>query len=352
MYNNALAFAQRNHVNNYDLIKRIPGLKTEFEWLKEVPSQALQQSIIDLGKAFKNKWNGHNGGPVFHKKGRRDSYRIPTGCEIDYARYKVKLAKLGWVKFYKDKPIEQSTIHSYTISKSSTGRYYISLLYEAPNRTPLNNGRAVGIDVGIKEFAVCSDGTVFENQKHYQRQLRKLRVLQRTMARRYDKSKDILDANGRKIGTTGEQSKNWYKAKAAVARCHEKIRNQRNDHLNKVSSQIASKYSVVCIEDLNVKGMVKNRNLAKSISDCGWTAFKTKLRYKCDSVIEVDRFFASSQTCSVCGYKNVRIKNLSVRSWTCPGCGTNHDRDRNAATNILREGLSRYPISASLEALR
>lgn len=352
VYNNALAYAKENRVSNYDLIKRLPGLKEEFEWLKEVPSQALQQSIIDLGKAFKNKWDGHNGWPVFHKKGRRDSYRIPIGCEIDYAQYKVKLAKLGWVKFYKDKPIDQSKIHSYTISGSSTGRYYISLLYEAPDRLPLANGKAIGIDVGVKEFAVCSDGVLFENQKHHRRQLRGLHVLQRTMARRYDRSKDIYDESGKKIGVREPQSRNWYKAKVAVAKCHEKIRNQRNDYLNKVSSMIASQYSIVCVEDLNVQGMVKNRHLSRAISDCGWTAFKTMLKHKCDTLIEVDRFFASSQTCSVCGYKNVRVKNLSVRSWTCPECGTYHDRDGNAATNILREGLSRYPISASVEALR
>ena len=351
VYNNALAFTKENRVSNYDLVKRLPGLKAEFDWLKEVPSQALQQAVIDLGKAFKNKWNGHNDWPVFHKKGHRDSYRIPTGCEIDYTCYKVKLAKLGWVKFYKDKPIDQSKIHSYTVSKSSTGRYHISLLYEAPDHSPLANGKAVGIDVGVKEFAVCSDGVVFENQKHYQRQMRRLRVLQRTMARRYDKGKDIYDANGRKIGENSPQSKNWHKAKAAVAKCHEKIRNQRNDYLNKVSSLIASRYSVVCVEDLNIKGMVKNRHLSKAISDCGWTAFKEMLKYKCDTLIEVDRFFASSQTCHCCGHKNIRVKNLSVREWTCPECGTHHDRDGNAAQNILREGLSRYSISASVEAL-
>ena len=351
VYNSALAFAKQNRVSNYDLVKRLPGLKSEFDWLKEVPSQALQQAVIDLGKAFKNKFKGHNDWPVFHKKGRRDSYRIPVGCEIDYTHYMVKLAKLGWVKFYKDKPIDQAKIHSYTVSRSSTGRYYISLLYEAPERLPLANGKAVGIDVGVKEFAVCSDGVVFENQKHYQRQMRRLRVLQRTMARRYDKGRDIYDADGRKIGESAPQSRNWYKAKAAVAKCHEKIRNQRNDYLNKVSSLIASQYSIVCVEDLNVKGMVKNRHLSKAISDCGWTAFKTMLKYKCDTLIEVDRFFASSQTCHCCGYKNVRVKNLSVRDWVCPECGTHHDRDENAAQNILREGLSRYSISASMEAL-
>ena len=224
-------------------------------------------------------------------------------------------------------------------------------MYESPDRVPLNNGLSVGINVGIKEFAVCFDGVVFENQKHYRRQLRRLRILQRTMARRYDRSKDVYDANGRKIGEIGPQSKNWHKARAAVAKCHEKIRNQRNDYLNKVSSLIASQYSFVCIEDLNVKGMVKNRHLSRAISDCGWTAFKTMLKYKCDMVIKVNRFFASSQTCHCCGYKNTRIKNLSVRTWVCPECGAHHGRDENAARNILREGLSRYSINASVEAL-
>ena len=351
VYNNALAFARENKVSNYALIKRLPQLKAENEWLKEVPSQALQQSIIDLGKAFKNKWNGHNGWPVFHRKGNNEAFRIPVPCAIDYSRYRVNIPKLGSVKFYRDKPIEQSKIRSFTVSRTTTDRYYISILYEAPDRIPLNNGQAVGIDVGVKSFAVCSDGVVFENQKHYTSELKHLRVLQRTMARRYDKSKDIYDDNGRKIGEREPQSKNWHKAKAAVAKCHERIRNQRRDYLNKVSSLIASEYSTVCVESLNVKGMVKNRHLARAISDCGWTMFKEMLRYKCDTVIEIDRWFASSQTCGNCGYKNIRVKNLNVRDWTCPECGTHHDRDGNAAENILREGLSRYSPIAPLGAI-
>lgn len=351
VYNNALAFTRENKVSNYVLIKRLPRLKEENEWLKEVPSQALQQSIIDLGKAFSNKWNGHNGWPVLHRKGNNESFRIPVSCKIDYSRYRVSIPKLGSVKFYRDKTIDQSRIHSFTVSRTTTDRYYISILYEAPDRVPLNNGQAVGIDVGVKSFAVCSDGVVFENQKHYQSELRHLRVLQRTMARRYDKSKDIYDENGRKIGEREPQSKNWYKAKAAVAKCHERIRNQRRDYLNKVSSQLASQYSIVCVESLNVKGMVRNRHLSRAISDCGWTLFKEMLRYKCDAVIEIDRWFASSQTCGNCGYKNAEVKNLNVREWTCPECGTHHDRDGNAAENILREGLSRYSPIAPMGAI-
>jgi len=351
VYNNALAFTKDNKVSNYTLIKRLPQLKAENEWLKEVPSQALQQSIIDLGKAFKNKWNGHNGWPVFHRKGNNEAFRIPIPCTIDYSRYRVNIPKLGSVKFYRDKPIEQSKIRSYTVSRTTTDRYYISILYEAPDRLPLGNGHAVGIDVGIKSFAVCSDGVVFENQKHYQSELRHLRVLQRTMSRRFDKSRNIYDEKGHKIGEKEPQSKNWYKAKLAVAKCHERIRNQRRDYLNKVSSQIASQYSIVCVEDLNVKGMVKNRHLAKAISDCGWSEFKRMLQYKCDTVIGVDRFFASSQTCGNCGYRNSKVRNLNVREWTCPQCGTRHDRDGNAAENLLREGLSRYSISTPLGVL-
>ena len=170
---------------------------------------------------------------------------------------------------------------------------------------------------------------MFENQKHLRSSLRELRILQRTMARRYQPGK-----------ITEEQSHNWWKAKKNVAKLQEHIAFQREDYLDKVSTWIANNYSIVCVETLNVKGMMKNHHLAREIADASWGRFVEMLSYKCDNLVKIDKFFASSQTCHECGFKNSEVKNLSVREWVCPECGAKLNRDLNAARNIEREGLS------------
>ena len=325
-------------LSTFELINQIPALKKEKEFLKECPSQALQQAVKNMDAAYQSFFKKNGGFPKFKKKGCRDSFRIPTQCQIDYDIWMIKVAKLGWIKFYKghNKQIN-GKIHSYTISCTpSTDRYFISVLYETTDRPKLNNNKSVGIDLGIKDFAILSDGKVFENQKYLKSNLKKLRVLQRTASRRYQQGKK-----------REEQSNNWNKAVRQVAKLQEKIAFQRYDYLHKVSTWIAENYSTVCVETLNVKGMLKNHHLAQAISDCGWGMFINMLEYKCDNLVKIDKWFASSQTCSECGYVNTATKNLAIREWTCPECGTIHNRDLNAAKNIEREGLSLCGLKVS-----
>ena len=318
------------HVSCYEQIKQLPLLKQEFDFLKDVPSQALQQAIMDLDTAFKNFFRHGAGYPKFKKKRNGGSFRIPGDCGIDFENWTIKLPKVGVVRIYKGKckPIK-GVIKSCTVRKTPTGRYFLSVLYETEPRKPLNNGKAVGIDMGVKAFATLSTGEVFENQKYLKNNLRKLRVLQRSADRKYKRGK-----------SREEQSNNWKSDMRRIAKLHEKIAFQRRDYLHKVSTEIARSYSKVCVETLNVKGMVKNHHLAQAISDCGWGMFIDMLSYKCDDLRRIDRWFASSQICSECGCRNEAVKDLSVRTWRCPECGAVHDRDVNAARNILAAGVN------------
>lgn len=311
----------KTNISSYDLIKQLPQQKKTYEWLKEVEAQALQQTLLDLGSAYANFFREHKGFPKYHKKGIKDSYR---SLNAKYnTRHSIKIPKIGEVKVA-EKLKKKWNIRSVTISKRA-GMYFISLLVDYTPPKIKKNGEVVGIDVGVKTFAVLSNGKQYENIKTLRKCEDKLARLQRILSH------------------TQKGSNNRDKVKTKLGRLHLKVANIRQDYLNKMSSEIANQYSLVAIEDLNIAGLLKNHKLAKSISDCSWGEFIRQLQYKCEwyncELRKIGRFEPSSKLCSVCGYKMDKMP-LNIREWTCPNCNTHHDRDLNASLNILKIALS------------
>ena len=297
----------------------------DFAFLKAVDSIALQQSLRDLDRGFVNFFQKRAAHPTFKSKhNRHQSYiTVNQGDNIRIVGRYIKLPKLGFVKIRQS--MEAGKINNVTIEHTPTGKYFVVLNVEFEPQPRANNGGLIGIDVGIKEFYSDSNGNAVPNPKYLEKSMRKLIREQRKLSRKQ------------------KGSNNRNKQRIKVALVHEKITNQRNDFLQNQSTMLVRENQTICIEDLNVKSMIRNHKLAQHIASASWSKFFDMLSYKAawygNDIIKVPTKYPSSQTCSCCGYKNPLVKNLAVRVWECPKCHTVHNRDTNASINILNRGL-------------
>jgi putative transposase len=325
----------------YDLIKQITDLKKEYKWLSEISIYALQQSVIDMDKSFRNYYGGNSAYPKFKNKQNRSSYRIPAQIKIDLSgKLFIPKFREGIKIIYERVP--DGIIRSCTISRTKTGKYHASILIknnkELPIKPRIDINKSIGIDLGIKYFITLSDGSKISNPKYLKNDIERLKILQRRASKKQ------------------KGSHNKRKANLLIARKHEKIANRRIDFIHKLTYKLVceSQATTICIEDLAVSSLLKNHKLAQAISDVSWSKFIEILSYKCDwygkNLVKVGRFYASSKICSKCGWKNDSL-TLNDRHWTCAVCGTSHDRDINASVNIRNSGAGCSSESVEMSAM-
>lgn len=320
---------QKKNLSCFDLISQLPDLKTECEWLKEVDSQSLQQSIINLDRAFTQFFHGHASFPKFKNKHASQSFRNPHGAKVKIENgkiYQPKFTKDG-IKIVIDREFKGG-IKNTTISRTPTGKYFVSVLVdnkkEFPTKAKIKEGTSVGIDLGIKSFIVTSKGEKVDNPKHLQKSLAHLKFLSR------QHSKKRKGSNNRK------------KSQLKLSLCHEKITNQRKDFLHKLSTNLVKNHDTVCFETLQVENMLRNHKLAQAIQSAGWGMFVGMCKYKAEwngkNILQIPTFQPSTKICSTCGHTNHTL-TLADREWVCANCNAIHDRDINAAINIKKYSL-------------
>ncbi|MDQ7818670.1 MAG: RNA-guided endonuclease TnpB family protein [Melioribacteraceae bacterium] len=319
----------RKSLSYFDMTKQLPELKAEYDFLKEVSAQSLYSALRNLDTAYKNFFRGSAKFPKFKPKKSKQSFQLVQYVAVEKNKLYIPKFREG-VKIVLHRPIK-GLIKTTTISRTPTNKYFVSFVIQTKEDFPEKKipSNAVGLDLGIKSFVVLSNGTKFNNPQYLRNSLDKLKWLQRRSSKKKQGS---------------NRSKRF---RLRVARQHEKIANQRKELLHKVSDAITKQYDTICIENLQVANMVKNHNLALSISDCGWGMFEQFLKYKADwrgvNIVQIGTFEPSSKTCSDCGYINPELE-LKDREWLCPNCGSVLDRDLNAAKNILKFGLKTIPL--------
>src|SRR5690606_37614904 len=312
-------------LNYYDNATKLTQLKKddEFVWLKEVNSQSLQASIRNLDNAYKSFFNKQNKFPRFKSKYNRQSFKVPQNVSVEDGKLVIPKFKEG-IKLKLHRQMEGKPLFA-TISRVATGKCYVSITCEVEHKPFDKTNKHVGVDTGIKELAILSDGSSYENIKPLKTKLKKLKYEQRQLSKKQK----------------GSQSRNKQKRKLTLV--YEQITNIRKDYLHKISTEIIKNHDVISVEDLAVKNIMKNHSLAQAMSDVSLGAFYTMLEYKANwndrQFVKIERFFPSSKTCSSCGWIKQDL-TLSIREWTCESCGEAHHRDINAAKNILKQGIN------------
>jgi putative transposase len=325
----------KKSLNYYDNANDLTQFKKDenFNWLKEINSQSLQSSLRNLDTAYGKFFRKQTKFPRFKSKYDKQSFKIPQSVSIEDDKLIIPKFK-GGIKINLHQEINGEILFA-TISKSVTCKYYVSLTCEINYQPFEKTNSKVGIDTGIKDLAILSDGTTYENIKTLKNNLKKVKYNQRQLSKK----------------VKGSSSRNKQKQKLAIT--HEKITNVRKDYLHKVSTEIVKNHDIICVEDLAVKNIMKNHKLAQAMSDVSLGVFYTMLEYKCEwndkQFVKIDRFFPSSKTCSNCGWINQDL-TLNIREWSCPSCGEKHDRDFNASKNILKQGLKIILSGSGIES--